>query len=451
MTMTHNQAMNYIYEQVLERLMRHMSAAQRASMQLLVQRLLVAAGGTDYIGTFRLLVVHGNDRRSARLLAMLRAAQLCIALRAPATFQLRVLVACLPGPGSAVVQRHERCFNALFMADDPRVNLQIIEGAEAVPFEGRSTFHRDHWSMHRRSLLLFGHLQNVGGEALLGCRLHLELADAVCRAIDDNAASADAIVTALPERQRRRYLAWARRTLRQADPRAAQAVQQCLATLMSGLSQLNAVAGSPLETPSTSVAVVVEDRMPLLGVKLDDLLLHLHDESQLDEMLQCAGETALDSPSLGAFLDPTSLERLADLQARCAQTIDLQQPPASAGRNGDEQAALGPDPNAYGLEPAQCSCLLFRPFADHGRNLETFLRCRHPDMLVALPYLLRALQGKDCPDAVKDWLVNTSGLALTELRAIFEGKLPEAPMQLLARLARRDVCLRLLPRGGASR
>jgi len=74
--------MHYIYQQVLERLLAHMSQAQRASLQLLIQRLLVAAGGPEYIGTFRLQVLQGSDRQGARLLAMLRAAQLSIAMRA---------------------------------------------------------------------------------------------------------------------------------------------------------------------------------------------------------------------------------------------------------------------------------------------------------------------------------------------------------------------------------
>lgn len=119
MTAIHDQAMHYVYEQVLERLLGHMSQAQRASLQLLIQRLLVAAGGLEYIGTFRLQVLQGSDRHSARLLAMLRAAQLSIALRAPVTFQLRVLVVSLPVADSARLDAHERSFSALFMQDDP--------------------------------------------------------------------------------------------------------------------------------------------------------------------------------------------------------------------------------------------------------------------------------------------------------------------------------------------
>ncbi|MNE75101.1 hypothetical protein D3C80_1712270 [compost metagenome] len=45
-----------------------------------------------------------------------------------------------------------------------------------------------------------------------------------------------------------------------------------------------------------------------------------------------------------------------------------------------------------------------------------------------------------------DWLVNTSGLPLGQLRLIYNGRLPLAAWRVMSNLARRDVHLRLLPR-----
>lgn len=59
--------------------------------------------------------------------------------------------------------------------------------------------------------------------------------------------------------------------------------------------------------------------------------------------------------------------------------------------------------------------------------------------------------GKPCPEAVKNWLVNTSGLPLGQLRLIYGGGLPLASWRLMSHLARRDVQLRLLPRRSAGR
>ncbi|MCU0122843.1 hypothetical protein N8H41_02485 [Pseudomonas vlassakiae] len=440
MSIVHDQAMHFIYQQVLERLLSHMSKEQRASLQLLIQRLLVAAGGPEYIGTFRLLVVHGADCRSARLLAILRAAQLSIALRAPVTFKLRVLVACLPTASSAVLEQHERTFSALFMHDDPRVLLQMVEGADVVPFCRRADAAARQWPLTREALLLFGHLVDARPQALLGSRTHLELADAVRRALAEY-PGADALVTAVPAHQRRRFAAWARRSLRLAGATRLGSLHQCVDSLASGLGQLRAAVDSP------GVAIAVSDStrsraLPMRVIVIDDLLAQLLRDGQLDVILGCGLEVIQEGPPLAAFVDPLALAQLPETGA-CGQAPDAsrfsQSEPAGPQALPPRRLAKG-----YGLEQTQVACMLYRPFCDQGAGLERFLQCCHADMLVALPYLHRALQGKSCPDAVKDWIVNTSGLQLAQLRMVYKGRLGTGVRPLLANLARRDVQLRLL-------
>lgn len=453
MTAIHDQAMHYIYQQVLERLLSHMSQAQRASLQLLIQRLLVAAGGPEYIGTFRLLVLQGNDRHSARLLAMLRAAQLSIALRAPVTFQLRVLVVSLPVVGSATLESHERSFSALFMQDDPRVQLQMIEGREVVPFSRHSSAAPERWLLARDAMLMFGHLVDARPEALLGSRLHLELAGALGSALQAQ-APADVLITAIPARQRRRYLAWARRSLRLAGERGPHVVHQCLAALAHGLSRLNGSVGVPLGTLAGSTSGAVPQDTPVRVITIDDLLPPLLEEQQLDHMLGCCFEADQDAWPLAAFVEPLAPAQLHELRARSLEpqagrpALRLAGQPEGIKRRDVHQLQFG---KAYGINQIQQVCLLFSPFARQGKNLERFLQCRHADMLVALPYLHRALQGKPCPDAVKNWLVNTSGLPLGQLRVIYDGRLPLSAWRLMSHLARRDVQLRLLPRQASGR
>nr|WP_189665397.1 hypothetical protein [Pseudomonas oryzicola] len=445
--------MHYIYQQVLERLLKHMSKAQRASLQLLIQRLLVAAGGPEYIGTFRLLVLQGCDRRSARLLAILRAAQLSIALRAPVTFQLQVLVVSLPVADSATLESHERNFSVLFLQEDPRVQLQMVEGREVVPFRSRPSAAGERRLQARDALLMFGHLVDARPEALLGSRLHLELADAVGAALRAQ-APADALVTAVPARLRRRYLAWARRTLRLAGAQGPHRVHQCLSTLAQGLGWLHGSVGGALDAQGGGAAGVVPEGLPVRAFAIDDLLPHLLEVQQLDLMLGCGVEADQDAWPLAAFIDPMALTQLHELRARSlepqAGRPALRLPGKPGGsRHGDvQQVQFG---KAYGINQTQLVCVLFSPFARQGKNLERFLQCRHADMLVALPYLHRALQGKTCPEAVKDWLVNTSGLPLGQLRAIYDGRLRLAAWRLMSNLAQRDIHLRWLPPGTAER
>jgi hypothetical protein len=441
-SIVHDQAMHFIYQQVLERLLSHMSKEQRASLQLLIQRLLVAAGGPEYIGTFRLLVVHGADRRSARLLAILRAAQLSIALRAPVTFKLRVLVACLPITSSALLEQHERTFSALFMHDDPRVLLQMVEGADVMPFCRRADAAARRRPLTREALLLFGHLVDARPQALLGSRTHLELADAVRRALAEY-PGADALVTAVPAHQRRRFAAWARRSLRLAGATRLGSLHQCVDSLARGLGQLQAAADSP------GVAVAVSDSsrsraLPMRVIVIDDLLAQLLSDSQLDLVLGWGFEAMQESPPLAGFVDPLALAQLPETGAR-GQLPDAPRC-SQSGPAGSQALQPGRFAKAYGLEQTQVACMLHRPFCDQGAGLKRFLQCCHADMLVALPYLHRALQGKSCPDAVKDWIVNTSGLQLAQLRMVYKGRLGTGVRHLLDNLARRDVQLRLLSR-----
>ena len=446
MSHIHDQAMHYIYQQVLERLLGHMTQPQRASLQLLIQRLLVTSGGPEYIGSFKLLVVQGADNRSARLLAILRAAQLSIALRAPLTFQLEVRVVGLPATGRALLEQHQRCFDALFMHDDPRVHLQMVTARKVVPFDRQPSV-CEPWALARDALLLFGHLIDSRPEALLGSRMHLELAAAVGLTCEDQPC-ADALVTAMPVGKRRRYLAWARRGLRLAGDTGQLTASLCLASLAERLRQLHGLAGLPVGEPEMPGHEPLA-QAPMRLLAIDDLLPQLLDEGELDRMLAQRFEPSQDNRPLAAYLDPLPVAQLQELRARCLAPARPREALRLVGQRASgrpQRPQLPRLTQVHGVDKAQLICMLYGPFAEQGRGLERFLQCRHPDMLVALPYLHRALQGKNCPDAVKNWLVNTSGLSLRHLRVVYAGHLQHGTRRLLAALARRDVHLRLLPR-----
>jgi len=58
----HEQAMNYVYQQVLQRLLSYFNRAERTALQLLIQRLIVAAGGIENIGTYKVLVAFSGGK-----------------------------------------------------------------------------------------------------------------------------------------------------------------------------------------------------------------------------------------------------------------------------------------------------------------------------------------------------------------------------------------------------
>jgi len=154
----HEQAMSFVYQQVLHRLLGFFSRPERIALQLLIQRLLVAAGGIERIAHFRVLLVHEGGKECAYTLAFLRAAQLSIAGRSPDTFVLRVAVLCQPRVTTNVMARIQTQCAELFLYDDPRVELLLVDDEgisrqhKPLPVAQRSSF------LDRIQVLMSGHL-----------------------------------------------------------------------------------------------------------------------------------------------------------------------------------------------------------------------------------------------------------------------------------------------------
>lgn len=455
MSQVHDQAMQYVYQQVLQRLLEHMSQVQRASLQLLVQRLVVAAGGLAHIGDFTVLLLDGGDRRSAHALACLRAAQLTIANRSQGTFTLRVAVARVGGFGGQALDNCERRFSALFLHDDPRVELLMIEAGQVLAFDARRA--QPILEEEREALLLFGHLTGAPPCYLVGSRQQLALADAYCQVLDWN-GGANALVCAVPARQRQRYLAWARRCLRSAGQATGQPLQACARTLAQGLSHLHQSLGQQLHMDEAGPAWVRHcdvSAAPLQVIAIDELLNDLKAPARLEEMLGHRDDRPYFVSPLAASLDPLLPAHLQGLYGQYVtrdgyeQGLEAfaRQPVAGTGKRRwpameqvrcDAMALIARD---YGLGEQQLVCMLYAPFIGRGQHLDYFLRRCHPAMLVALPYLHRALQGKACPQTVERWLVTTSGLNLKQLQRLYRHR-PDTGHGLLMKLARRDIDLR---------
>mgnify|MGYP006189693663 CR=1 FL=1 len=252
MSTLHDQAMSNVYAQVLKRLLEHFSQSQRASLQLLIQRLLVAAGGMEQVGDFKLMMAHGGGKDSAFALACLRAAQLSIAARGAATFELRVVTARHLGLSAAVIDNIERSYSALVLHDDARVQLLTLDGGEIRPFDARRPVSTRQQQTERFDTLLTGHLTGGQVRPMFCNRFYLELADLYRQSMSWR-GGVDVLISADPLPERKRYLAWGRRMMREAGLAFTRPVEVHPGTLLQGLGQLrhtylNHVLGQP-DTP----------------------------------------------------------------------------------------------------------------------------------------------------------------------------------------------------------
>lgn len=445
----HEQAMQYIYQQVLQRLLEHLSQAQRASLQLLVQRLIVSAGGIERVRGMRLLFVFDASRSSTHALACLRAAQLSIAARSPGTFQLRIVTAWQAGMSATTRANLDGSFSALFLYDDPRIELLVFDDQQPLPFDSRRLPSLNQQQAERQEWLLCGHvLDDPRATVNFASHGYLHLAELAYLASYWE-GGVDAVISADTLSDRKRFLAWSRRALRQARLLGARPLHACASTLLQGLSGLRRCYLDQLHGRLQGQAQEMDPSRPALRfVTIDDLVSDRDSPGErldgflgyrVDDQVFSSPRTGMANPMLLAHLQGLRAEFLCSstyvegMEDHLCQVRSLEPrnrlpatlPAAARERwQRDSWKQWRAEASAfalkhYGLSDTQLVCLVFSPFVAQGRRLELFLNRCHPGMLVALPYLHKALRGEPAPEPVAQWLVDISGLSLTHLRTLY--------------------------------
>lgn len=454
MSTIHEQAMNYVYQQVLQRLLGYFTRAERTALQLLIQRLIVAAGGIEQVSSFKALVAFGGGKDSAYTLAFMRAAQLSIACRAPGTFNLRVATMRHAGITPAVMDNIHRCYAALFLYDDPRVEMLVIDNQYTQSFEPDLPFSSAGREQNRSDMLIAGHLSAGDSRSTFCHSCYLNLGDFVTRAAAAG-SGVDALVSGDSRREQKRYGGWLARLAQTSGqgggPWATQSLGAAL-RLIEGLGQARnqelygsdpqkqaqrpLLSGGKAAAPALiSIADLVSCRVEehwnllteFLGFRFDDLAFSFSESDCANPLLMAhlRGLRAQHIQQRRYADGIAEYLQLAKLLMRRKQMPQRLIDQALAAWQGDERIEtrrrLAADfaQEGYGLGEPQLVCMLMSPFVDEGRDLEPFLRRCHPGMLVALPDLHRALQGGGAPEQVLQWLTDISGLSLEGVQSLY--------------------------------
>jgi hypothetical protein len=453
MTHIHDQAMNYVYQQVLQRLLSYFSRAERTALQLLIQRLAVAAGGMDRMGEYKVLAVQSGSRDSCYTLALLRAAQLTIATRAPATFQLRVATLRLNGMSQLALDNIHRSYSALFVYDDPRVEVVMVDNREVLPFDHQAPVSSAGRESNRTNLLMIGHRRVVDGPLDLWDDGYLatgEFHGQIARWND----GVDALVSGDSPRQQKRFIEGLKRAVAKAGLKTSSRHEADYGGLFilldeMGCDPFQAVyadygqeAWRPAEQFESSRRTTyidihdvlvghLEERWPLLteflGFQADELEAHVG-ENQYVSVAVSAHLRGLQA----CFVQGGTYEAgVAQYLQRALVMMRRNQLPEGLCERADEafgnpykmadRRALIADEaqRGFGLNEAQWVCLLFAPFIEQGAALERFLRQCHPGMLVAMPDLHRAMQGHPVAEQILQWMVDVSGLPVSLISQLY--------------------------------
>jgi hypothetical protein len=454
MTNIHDQAMNYVYQQVLQRLLSFFSRAERTALQLLIQRLAVAAGGMDRMGDFKVLAIQSGSRDSCYTLALLRAAQLTIATRAPTTFKLRVATLRLNGTSPTALENIHRSYSALFVYDDPRVEVLMVDHREVLLFDHQAPMSEAGREANRMNLLMMGHRRASDGPLDLADDGYLATGEFYGQiARWDNGV--DALVSGDTPRQQKQFIEGLKRAAAKAGidtPDHDEPGYGALFALLDAMGsnsyhgfypeqdqapwrpaeQFEACRRSTFFSIHDMLVSNLEERWPLLseflGFKADEAAAQLGDNEfvsfSIAAHIQGLQASFVHGRSYEAgvaqYLQRALvMMRRKQLPERLCEQVE--QAFGSAAILADQRARASAEAQrCLGLNEAQWVCLLFAPFVEHGAKLESFLRECHPGMLVAMPELHRAMQGHPVADQIMQWMVDVSGLPVSQICKLYQ-------------------------------
>lgn len=444
MSTIHEQAMTYVYQQVLQRLIGHFNRAERTALQLLIQRIVVAAGGMEQVGDYKVLIAHGGGEVSSYTLALLRAAQLSIAGRAPRTFHLRVATLRYPGMTESRLDTLNRGYSRLFLHDDPRVELLMVENHDVHPFNHLRPANAAGREISQRNRVMVGHMTAGDCRAALSNDTYLALGDFYQRASTWR-GGVHALVSGDSPRKQSHLLAWLKKTALGTGVAAPKAWPQSLNGLFARMEEWSTAYYDDLygEEHAPRVTPSLAGHRHLAYIGIADLLdgVDPRSSSLLTEFMAHTPDALGFHFSHPAFSHPLLMAHLRGLQAECLRTLDyemgvegfiqqvapfmrrlhLSEAMFAEACTGDGRTLSATQANQFfGLDETQLTCLLFSPFIHHGERLESYLRQCHPGMLVALPELHKLLQGKPCADMLQQWVVDTSGLPLPLLLHLYQ-------------------------------
>lgn len=479
MSAIHEQAMTYVYQQILQRMLDFYSRAERTALQLLIQRLIVAAGGVERIGDYRVLMVQNGSREGFYVLTALRAAQLSIAGRYPATFNLRIVTPRIGETSQATLENIHRCYSALFVYDDSRVELLMADNREVMPFNHRKPLSAAGRAANRTDLLMFGHLRSRDSLLGLGDEGYLAMAE-FYRNMARWETGVDSWVTSDTARQQKQFMAGLHRVSRKiglvVDPSSG--FDGLLAQLDNlGGELFRRFYGQDCLGPWRPEGQFEACRR-IGHISIDDLMGKRLEESNwalFSEFLRVRPD-ALVAPTLEhEYLSPYMSAHLYGLQAcylqgrsyetgygdyvqrtvmimhrkrmpmhACQQVQELFGSPSTIPERRAQAAAEAND--VLGINETQLVCMLYAPFVENGAGLEQFLRCCHPGMLVGISELHKALQGGAVTDQVAQWMLEVSGLSVPMLCTLYRSRI-EFAEQETASMAVRHPAAKIFDQG----
>jgi hypothetical protein len=353
------------------------------------------------------------------------------------------------GTASTALENIHRSCSALFLYDDPRVEVLMVDNREVLPFNHAAPISEGGRESNRLNLLMVGHRRTWHGPLDLWDDMYLATGEFLGQ-IARWDRGVDALVSSDSPRQQKHFMDGLNRAAAKAGFAMSDQPEISYEQLFARLDALGSDCYREFypghDQPAWRPAERFEACRRATFIDIHDMLVSNLEERwtllteflkiQSDELTTQPGDNEYVSFSMSAhlrglqacFVHGRSYEAgIADYVQRLLVMMRRKQRPEYACEqalqaygNPDQRELVATEAQrSLCLNEAQLVCLLFAPFVDNGASLEHFLRQCHPGMLVALPELHRAMQGKPAPEQVLQWMVDVSGLPVSLIGTLY--------------------------------
>ncbi|GAA4666799.1 hypothetical protein GCM10023347_19400 [Streptomyces chumphonensis] len=403
------------------------------------------------------MVAYGGGKDSAYAVAFVRAVHLALAERHDETFKLRVVTMRHGGMPYQVMGNIDRTYRALGLYDDPNVELLLVEGDRVVPFDrDRSMPHRL-IAFNRIDMLMSGHRTYGDGRASFcnACNLNVANSFGVAARHGDGV---DLIITGDSPQEQRDYAVWIRQLARGAGQKPADSKKGFKGTLetLDGLAQsyFEEIHGSENVERVTERGVTSDISTALEFFSIYDYTSYASGAHWrlltdflgfvFDEIAFNFTESDCANPALMAHFRGLRTERVykRTYQEGIAQYVDFalelmrrkhfpdhlieemeNRYRTEAGVEAMRAVATQYGEDAFGVDTTQLVCMVYSPFAGGAANLHDYIAGERPELLAEEERIRALLAGKEEDGSLAARLERTSGLSLTDLRALHDGPL----------------------------
>jgi hypothetical protein len=432
----------------------------------------------------KVLVAYGGGKDSSYMLTFVRLVQLILFKWNGETFQIRVVTNRHAGMPTSVIENIHRVYSALQLYDDPDVELLLIDGNKISLFNRSFPLPYNIVSQNRQDILMTGHRTQASSRPTFcnACNISMVNSFGIASCYD---GGVDVIITGDSRKEQRAYMVWVNRLVQKISPDlspSGHGFRDFLKNLdIVSQSYFREIYGDKANHEIEEHKIINDD------ITLDPLFFSIYNYTEysagnhwelltkylgfeFDELAFSFSESDCANPALMAHLRGLKCEHVygrsyaEGIEEYVKFAISLmhqkQFPDFLIDQiiqrysTAESITLMRKKINnfafeAFGITEEQLICMVYAPFSEKGKNLETYLLKEQPKLLPDLDNIHQVLDGSEEEKTsqqssdIANNLYHLSGLTLEQLRICYGSPLlglndKNAKLELVNLILERD-------------